>query len=513
MDESPASRVPQYTFATTLDEQRRQLLANPLMKRLNASRAGLASDPHRPIYHYVNPEGTLNDPNGLCFWRGRWHLFYQAYPLEDTRQHWGHAVSDDLVHWEDLPYAIYPGPEDRCFSGTTLVEEDRVIAIYHGVHAGTMIAVSDDPLLLNRTKLTGRPVIPEPGPDDPPVPYTIFDPCIWKEGEYYYALTGGRRHDGPGGKCLREEFLHRSRDLESWEYLHPFLEDDHYGLVGEDGACPYFWPIGDKHILLHFSHYSQGGGGKYLLGDYDTARNTFVVTNGGEFNFGPTNPGGIHAPSACPDGEGGVMALFNMNIAKRCDGWDQIMTLPRRLTLLENDQLGIEPVSSISSLRGQCTAVPAMTLPANEDVVLDEVSGNAIEIDAEIDTQGAPMVELDVLCSPHKEEYTRIVIPHNSGNVRKLSTVTIDNTRSSSLPEVNCRPPETAPLNVRKKDTIQLRVFVDRSVVEVFANGVQCVAVRVYPGREDSVGVSLRAQGKDARLKSLNAYQMKNIYE
>ena len=70
----------------------------------------LKANKFRPKYHYVNPEGNLNDPNGLCFWQGNWHLFYQAYPPEDTRQHWGHAVSKDLIHWRDLPYAIYPLP-------------------------------------------------------------------------------------------------------------------------------------------------------------------------------------------------------------------------------------------------------------------------------------------------------------------------------------------------------------------------------------------------------------------
>ena len=66
------------------------------------------ADVESPLSHYVNPEYTLND---LCFWQGRWHLFYQARPPEDPRQHWGHAVSPDLIHWRDLPYAIGPGPE------------------------------------------------------------------------------------------------------------------------------------------------------------------------------------------------------------------------------------------------------------------------------------------------------------------------------------------------------------------------------------------------------------------
>ena len=88
------SLVPQYTFGQTLEEQEAQLKTNPYMQRLEASRQAMAGDPYRPVYHYVNPEGRLNDPNGLCFWQGRWHLFYQAYPPEDPRQHWGHAVSE-----------------------------------------------------------------------------------------------------------------------------------------------------------------------------------------------------------------------------------------------------------------------------------------------------------------------------------------------------------------------------------------------------------------------------------
>ena len=509
------SKVPRYTFADTLEKQETQLKGNPLLERFAASRRSMAADPHRPIYHYVNPEGRLNDPNGLCFWQGRWHLFYQAYPPEDPRQHWGHAVSDDLVHWRDLPLAIYPNPEEKCFSGTTLAEKDRVIAIYHGIKAGTMVAVSSDPLLLNWKKVTGKAVIPLRRPGDPPLPYNIFDPCIWKQGDSYYALTAGTLPNGPGGKRVRAEFLHRSKDLATWEYLHPFLEDDQYGLVGDDGACPYFWPIGNRHILLHFSHMS---GGKYLLGDYDTKRDKFVVTAGGDFNHGPVVPAGVHAPSACPDGKGGVIAIFNMNPGKPTRGWNQIMSLPRRLTLLSKDQLGIEPAGDIESLRGEHRHVEAMTLPANKEVVLEGIAGNAMEIAAEINTKAAPMVEMNVLRSPTGEEVTRIRFFRERGyrdrSVRgpRASVISIDSSRSSALPDVRSRPPETAHVVLGKNEPLRLRVFIDRSIVEVFAGGKQCAAVRVYPDREDSVGVSLRAQGQDAALISLDAWQMNNIY-
>ena len=510
-----SSRVPQYTFAETLDEQEAQLKTNPLLLRMQQSRQALAGDPYRPIYHYVNPEGSLNDPNGLCFWQGRWHLFYQAYPPEDPRQHWGHAVSDDLIHWRDLPLAIYPNPEDCCFSGATLVEQDRVIAMYHGTRVGNMVAVSRDPLLLNWKKVTGQAVIPVADPDGSPLPYRVFDPCIWKKGDLYYSLSGGTL-PGPGGKPVRASFLFRSPDLAKWEYLHPFAENDQYSLVGDDGACPYFWPIGDRHILLHFSHMS---GGKYLLGDYDKERDKFVVTYGGDFNFGPATPAGVHAPSATPDGQGGVIVIFNMNSAKPTKGWNQIMSLPRRLTLADKEQLTVEPAGDIASLRGQHQHLKAMTLPANQELVLERIAGNALEIVAEIDPKNAPLVEMNVLLSPNKEEFTRIAFFRNRGyrerseKGRQLSSITIDSSYSSALPDVRSRAPETAPVFVGRDEPLKLRVFVDRSVVEVFVNGCQCVAVRVYPGREDSLGVSLRAQGQDAELKSLDAWQMKNIYD
>jgi len=507
------SKVPYYTFAGTLAEQEAQLKTNPLIRRFAESRRQNLMDPHHPIFHFVAPENHMNDPNGLCFWQGRWHLFYQGFPPENPRAHWGHAVSEDLIHWRDLPYAIYPDPERACFSGSVFVEDDRAIAMYHGTEVGTMVAVSDDPLLLHWGKVTGKAVIPYPKPGEPKPPYNIFDPCIWKKGNWYYALTAGPR----GGKQSRSMFLHRSKDLATWEHLHPFLENDRYGLVGDDGACPYFWPIGDKHILLHFSHMS---GGKYMIGDYDTRRDKFVVEDGGDFNFGAFGPCGLHAPSAYPDGKGGVVVIFNVNQGKRTKGWDRIMSLPRRLTLRKEgifNPLNIEPAGDVESLRGKHVRVGSMVLPANQDVVLKNVKGNALEIIAEIEPQKGQTIELNVLRCPNAEEVTRIQCYRDRGLRIKWdelpTVVSIDSSRSTIARDVMCRPPETAQVEVKKDEPLKLRVFIDRSIVEVFINGRQCVTARVYPVREDSVGVSLRAQGKDAQLKSLDAWQMENIYE
>ncbi|MEZ4735297.1 MAG: GH32 C-terminal domain-containing protein [Caldilineaceae bacterium] len=92
------------------------------------------------------------------------------------------------------------------------------------------------------------------------------------------------------------------------------------------------------------------------------------------------------------------------------------------------------------------------------------------------------------------------------------SLIVLDNTYASTLPDVRSRAPETAPVYLAPDELLTLRIFVDKSVVEVFVNGKQCVALRVYPGREDSLGVSLRAQGQDAMLQALDVWQMASIY-
>ena len=158
--------------------------------------------------------------------------------------------------------------------------------------------------------------------------------------------------------------------------------------------------------------------------------------------------------------------------------------------------------------------------------MLEEVSGTSLEIAAVIDPEDAPTVEIDVLRSPRREEYTRISFYRRrgfrnreryAGRDRSLaasdSLITLDNARSSELPDVLSRAPETAPVYVGPEEPLALRIFIDRSVVEVFVNGRRCVALRVYPGREDSAGVSLRACGSEATLHSLDAWQMESIYE
>ncbi|MHB8970909.1 MAG: GH32 C-terminal domain-containing protein [Pirellulaceae bacterium] len=487
-----ASPVPRQLFSENLAEQEEELKTNALMLRFAASRKQLASDRYRPAYHFVSPENMLNDPNGLCFWQGRWHLFYQAYPPDEfpnpqdikrRRQHWGHAVSADLVHWRDLPYAIYPDIERMCFSGSTVVEADRVVAFYPGIGAGQMVAIADDPLLLNWDKIG-------------PVNSGHGDSDIWKENGKYFGLVG--------------RSLWVSDDLEHWEGRGEFLASTPFIGTDDDGACPNFEPIGDKHILLFFSHTN---GGQYFLGDYTDQ--SFKPYAHGRLNHGQVAPGGVHAPSAASDGNGGVINILNINDARQSDEWDQIMSVSQHLTLGTDKLLRIEPIAALATLRGDHWHVGRQVLAANQEIVLDRIQGNTLELAVEIDPQLSRWVQLNVLRSPNAEEQTSITFYNFDRQLTYwyhcAGELILDGSRSSMLPDVWLRPPEQAVLK-RDGELLKLRVFIDRSVVEVFANGRQYLAMRVYPGRQDSVGVSIRAQGQDAVLNSVDAWQLQSIW-
>jgi beta-fructofuranosidase len=538
------SAVPKFTFPQNLDDQITTLQSNPLILRFAESRKKIARDPqskNRPVYHMTPPEGRLGDPNGLCFWNGNWHLFYQAFPPEDSRQHWGHIVSKDLVHWQDLPYAIYPGPERSVYSGSTLVEKNRVIAIYHGTAVGNMVALSNDPLLLNWDKLTGNAVIPTKSSTGFSLPYVVFDPCIFRNDSVYYALSGGKSATSEWGKPVASAYVFRSKDLSHWEYLHPFVEGDRFTMIGDDYACPYFWPIGDRYIMNFFSHNS---GGQFLIGDYDHGKQKFNPAFG-------SGPAALGPPSSTPDGKGGVIVVYT--------GGGVLLT-PRRLRLIGKDSILQEPAADYSSLRYDPKRMASRIIPRNQEIVLDGISGNAMEMELEIDPKNAQMIELNVLRSPNREEYTRIIFYNRKGYGQGLnyvaapetalmpadlvrlftgepasvplrpaggqggravtatgrfqnSLISIDPVFSSSSENSIFRAPVSMPFAFYPNEILRLHIFIDKSLVEVFVNGKQAVAVTVSPDRNDSKGVSIRSQGQDVELKSLEAWQMRSIYE
>lgn len=511
-------------YPDDLDGQQAALDSDAALSAFAAARRRLADDPHRPLYHFSPPGSVMNDPNGLCHWQGRWHLFYQYRPGgESDRVHWGHTVSPDLIRWRDMPLALYPDTEKDCYSGQTLVEDDRVIAIYHGTESGNAIATASDPLLLNWRKHPNNPVIPIVPIDEAGAPYRVFDPCVWREDDgAYYALSGTYKDGERGADCQGIDHLFRSTDLARWEHIGALLEDKFFAERGEDAAVPVFWPLSredgapsGKHMLLLFSHKRAG---RCYIGDYDAQAHRLIPDAHYRMNYGSYTIGSLHAPSATIGPDGLFTAIFNVKEGKPAAGWDNIMTLPRRYWLREDGALGMATAGDIEALRFDRRSVPPMDIPANQETILgngntgDGIGGKAIEISAVIEPREAREVGLYVLRSPDGAERTRVSFYPQDNRRFDTGSLQIDISEASLGADVFARTPETGPLRLSPGEPLRLRIFVDRSIVEVFANDRQCLTLRAYPRRDDSAGVSLFARGGDARLASMDVWQMRSVW-
>jgi beta-fructofuranosidase len=481
----------------------------------------------------------MNDPCGYCYYKGVYHLFYQFMPENGLGLVWGHAVSVDNVNWIDLPAAVKPTIETCCCSGGALVEDDRVIVVYSGnLHGDDLnncihVLVSYDDLLLNWERTSELPTVYTLKENGEKNEYNAFDPCLYKDGDTYCMLTAG------GGSLphthnlnnldLRRHYLFTSKDLVNWDYRHVFVEDDIFNVKGDDGACPYFLPVGDKHMLLHFSHRQ---GGKYIVGDYDSESKKFYAKNGGAFNAHGWYSG-VHAPSAFAE-NGAVISIFNMNYGFKTQGINQIMSIPRVITVNDDYSINEAPIPQLECMRGEYVSGET-TAKANEDTVLD-VNGDSLEMRVKISAAERkiehnfipdnliPAVEVRVLRSPNTKEYVAIRFYRNRSAMDwnayqnhsmhwangSESVVEIDSSASSLSPDVAHHPTEHQSFFLNCDEDIDLRIFVDKSIVEVFANGKRCVSARCYPTLSESKGVSVLSRGIDVNVK-YEAWEMKKI--
>ena len=469
--------------------------------------SGPWADPHRPIYHFTPDRDRyrINDPNGLIQWKGRYHLFYQYNPhgpyLDGTG--WGHAVSDDLVHWEHLPMALEPtpgGPDaEGCYSGCAVNDDGVPTVIYTGIDPERPCLATGDDTLVTWEKHPGNPVI-----DGPPqeLEMTGFrDHSIWREGSTWYQVIGAGIKDVGG-----DAFLYSSEDLLDWEYLGSLMAEplEDRGTMWE---CPDFFTLGERHVLL-VSRLPHLAGG-------DIWR-TRVRCYTGEFKghkFAPEQSdvldagGNFYAPQTMVDDSGrrlmwGWITEGRSREAQRIAGWTGVISLPRVLDLDVTGRLVQSPAGGTEVLRGgHHRLVEGMDLSAR-DISIDDLRGDSLEIRARFEVSEDSTFGVRIRCSPDGAEQTTIEIDP------ERRTLTVDRTKSSLDPEALLTR-ETGSLGAVGKD-VEVRIFLDRSVIEVFANGSAATS-RVYPMRADSLGVIVFATGGGVRLKELEAWEMVSI--
>ena len=501
-------------------------VAEEVVRSARLLRERFLADPHRPGYHYCVPEdmGMPGDPNGAFYHDGRYHLMY-LYNRSGSGFCWGHISSVDLVHWRHHPDAIGPGGGDEgCFSGGGFVDEDGTAYLSYWMlwgDRGIGLARSTDADFDTWAKLEANPVIRSTewgvtevkDADGQTFFYGSADPSnVWKKDGRYYMLTGnllvlnkiGREEEAPLAEQGDRLYLFVSDDLERWEYLHVFYERrPEWTDRSEDNMCPSFLPLpssptggpmSDKHLLLFISH---NMGCQYYVGDYREDR--FYPDNHGRMSWVDNT---YFAPEALIDGRGRQIMwswLTDNPPDEKENGWSGVYGLPRSLWLGEDGTLRMRPVEELEMLRSHETVREEISLGDGETRSLENVTGDSCELRVEIDTGDAQRCGLKVRASEDGEEETLLYWDRQAGEL------VFDATKSGE----KGRPVvERAPFALEPGAKLELHVFVDKSVVEIFANDRQAIGRRVYPSRGDSLGIALIAAGGEARFEKVTAWRI-----
>jgi sucrose-6-phosphate hydrolase SacC (GH32 family) len=441
-----------------------------------------------PTYHFTSPTGRdcgPFDPNGAIWHRGRYHL---GYIYQDGGQHyWGHASSADLLTWRVHPPMLAPGPDGGIFSGNAFVDQrGRVVLSYHGLAAGqtpagNCLAVAEDDDLNVFRKLAANPVMRNPG----------WDPHTWRSGDTYYSISGGNPPS-----------LYRSTDpeLAQWTLVGKLLTHDLPGVDAfEDLSCPDLFRLGDQDILLGISH---PRGARYYVGRFDGER--FRPVSHHRMNW----PGGCNfAPETLLDGQGRRL-YWAWAI-----GSPSTMTLPRVLTMGPDGALRIAPAEELHALRRNPQSLPAFEVPADAAVVAEGIRGACKELQVTLDPRGASACGVKVRCSPDGAEETVVVYDRAQQVLRiELDKSSLNKgvryhtfVMRSPNPEVRA---QEAPFALAPGEPLRLRLYLDRSILEVYANDRQCLTQRVWPTRADSLGIACLARGGAATVQTFAAWDM-----
>jgi sucrose-6-phosphate hydrolase SacC (GH32 family) len=301
-----------------------------------------------------------------------------------------------------------------------------------------------------------------------------WDPDCWLNGDTYYAISGG----GP-------PHLMKSPDLKEWVHLGLLLHDDMPTTLGvqknEDISCANMFKIGKKWMLLCISHRL---GCRYYLGDFKDERylpefHAMMSWNGNNY-FAPESV-------LTKDGRRVMWAwLLNLPVAP-CG----VQSLPRELELPEDGVLRIRPLRELEALRHDKKQEDGITVKSDSARRIEGISGNTLELEVAFQSPAAKEFGLDVLCDKDGENGLRIACLPES-KILRVGTV-------------------TAPFDLKEGKDLSLRVFIDKNLVEVFANDRQA-AVAAHKYEPGNVGVSLFSKGGDVVVKEVKGWKMKSIY-
>ncbi|MGM7724808.1 glycoside hydrolase family 32 protein [Metabacillus sp. Hm71] len=485
------------------------------------------TEKYRPQYHFTPERNWMNDPNGMVFFNGEYHLFYQYHPNGNTwgPMHWGHAVSKDLVHWEHLPIALAPDEHGAIFSGSAVVDWNDTSGFFEGksglvaifTHADTYpdsdrprqrqsVAFSKDN---GRTwrKYEGNPVLQEESITD------FRDPKVfWHHETNQWIMVVA------AGQTVR---IYSSKNLISWEFASEFGQGhgSHLGVW----ECPDLFQLpinGDvdqKKWVLFVSigdnpEYPEGSRTQYFIGEFDGKSfiNDYTPETALWIDYGRDNYAGVSwSDVSAEDGRRiyvGWMSNWRYANVTPTKEWRSAMTIPRVLELKKTEE-GVrivqKPIRELQSLRHEKIVIENEIVVPGQNL-LANVKSNTFEIIAGFEIGEAKEFGFKV-CKGTNEE---TIIGYNLEN----QTLFVDRTHSGEAVFHEDFGGKHESKLLPENNKITLHVLVDQSSVELFGNdGVSVLTDLIFPNQE-SKQIELYAKNGKVKLNSLELYTLKSAW-
>jgi len=429
-------------------------------------------------FHLAHPgpgNAMPGDPNCAFFYKGRYHLHY-IY-RNRTGFVFAHLTSKDMVYWKwHRTVLAPPNTGHGMFSGTAFfTKEGKPAIIYHGQGSGrNHLAYPLDDDVTGWTK--PEAIIPKDDAGREPG-MRHWDPDCWLNGDTYYAISGGR-----------DANLLKSPDLKNWKHLGLLLHDDYPADLGvprnEDISCANMFKIGNKWMLLCISHPL---GCRYYLGDFKDEK--YLPEFHSMMNWQKSGRHGFFfAPESLltPDGRR-VMWAWLMKGANPTG----VQALPRELELPADGVLRIKPLRELEVLRRDGKTEKNITVKDGTVHPLPGITGDALELQVTVASPLPGEFGIDLLGDRNGKEGIRISTGAESRTL-KIGSI-------------------SPPFEPKKDENLVLRVFIDKNLVEVFANDRQAAAFAHGHVRE-APNINLFARGGDAAVTEVKAWRMASIY-
>lgn len=473
---------------------------------------------HRPQFHFSPPAHWMNDPNGLVFYQGEYHLCYQYYPDSTVwgPMHWGHAISTDLVHWKHLPIALYPDSLGYIFSGSSVVDQHNSSGLKKGPEAPLVATYTYHNITGEKTgrndfqtqgmaysvdkgrtwhKYTNNPVISNPGIKD------FRDPKVaWHEAGRYWVLTMAAGD---------EVHFYRSADLKHWEFTGSFGKEE--GMHGGVWECPDLFELktkeGDSRWILLVSigagAANGGSGTQYFVGNFDgktfhnedTKKQSYWLDNGKDNYAGITwnNTTGRRLFI-------GWMSNWQYAETVPTKNWRSAMTLPRELYLQKTPtgyRLQTVPAKELTALR----KTPPISIRSGKTYPF-----SLAEILLTFDLSGNTPEDMGIELSNGRNEKLRIGY-NASGNQFYINRTQFNNTGfSKEFPGIHIAP------RVLQNKKILLHLFLDTSSVELFADNGTVVMTDVFFPSEPFNTLQTFGQSPGIPIPEGKMYALKSIW-